>query len=1213
MGTVEKEFVHLHVHTDFSLLDGACRVDRLCARARELAMPALAITDHGNIFGIPQFFEAAEREGIKPLAGMEAYTLWDLSMADHPPREEWHKTLFHLCLFATNREGYRNLVHIASQSHTRGFYYKPRVDLATLEKYAGGLIATSGCILGKIPRCLLADDWDGAVAVLHRYLDIFGRDNFYVEMQDHGLKDQKKIFPLLCRLADENAIPLVATNDVHYVRQQDWQGHDALLCIQTAAKLADKDRMKMDCPELYLKSAAEMAVLFAERPDALRNSLAIVERCELSLPYGENHYPVFPMAPELAAVHPTKADYLASLCRGGLAERYSVDPANPSDDPLAHLPYAVTSRELVERMELELGVIGRAGFVDYFLVVHDFVAWAHGQGIPVGPGRGSGAGSIVAYCLHITAIDPMRFGLFFERFLNPERISPADFDIDFCMRRRDEVIDYVRDRYGRDGVANIITFGTFGAKMAMRDLLRVNAVDYSEANRIAKMIPDELGIDLAGAVERSKELRDEMDRNKLLRDIIEQGKVIEGTVRNTGTHACGMVIADEPTENLIPVTLQDGNLTTQYSKDYVEKLGLLKMDFLGLKTLTVIADAEQSVRKIFPGFSVAAIPLDDPRTFQLIHAGQTAGVFQLESDGMRSLCRQFGVNSLEEISDLSALYRPGPMEWIPEYLQSKHNPALVRYAHPLLEKVCKGTCGVLIYQEQVMEAARVIAGYSLGGADILRRAMGKKKIEVMNAQRAIFVAGAAKNGLTARKANEIFDILEKFAGYGFNKSHSISYALITYQTAYLKSHFPLEFFAAVLSSELGNADKLSFFLAEAAASAIPVLGPDINLSEENFTPIRAADGRAGTIRFGLAAVKGVGEGGTGKILEERHRNGPFSSFADFARRIDTRVVTKRAFLPLIQTGAFDSLGTDRLYLENALERILRVKAKARNGESAAQTNLFGDGELENPFDSYIERRGQLAPMAKKLHDEKELLGFYVSGHPLDRYLGLERAVDSIPPDGLAQDGQSFALMGCVGEVTKKISKGNNRLWAHAQLNGRRGDVSINFFSEVYERFGPLLVPGSIAVVRGTLRIQDEQKRFQAIAMDPADDYLRRLIRRLCFDLDRGDGDQLDLFLQDLASYAAENRGPIALAISLRRGGQPRELHFPFPIALNWDALGQLSRRPAFLGCRVLESHPTPPAGTSSQSRQWHGGRTQPARSSASGPLRHRFLALGQAP
>ncbi|MDR2667875.1 MAG: DNA polymerase III subunit alpha, partial [Puniceicoccales bacterium] len=737
------KFVHLHLHSDYSLLDGACRMDRLCARAVELGMDAMAITDHGNIYGVPQFLEATEKSSIHGIVGMEAYSLWDLDMDSRPPREQ--NRLYHLCLLAKNADGYRNLCHIASQSHTRGFHYKPRVDLETLEKYANGLIACSGCIQGRIAQCLLMEDNNGAQKALNRYVDIFGRENFFIEVQDHGIPEQKKILPGLFKLADDNNISVVATNDVHYVNMEDWRAHDALLCIQTASKITDEKRMRMPYHQFYLKSYDEMMLLFGERPDSMSNTIRVAEMCKFSMPYGENHFPVFTMDSDLSHNFKSKGNYLHFLCERGLRERYGIGDGEPSGEFLGKLlPQQVTAKELFARMEMELAVIASSGFTDYFLVVQDFVNWAHRNDIPVGPGRGSGAGSIVAYALHITDVDPIFYGLLFERFLNPERISPPDFDIDFCMRRRDEVIDYVREKYGRDGVANIITFGTFGAKMVLRDLLRVNDVPYGEANRISKMVPDELAIDLAGAVERSQELRDEMRHNVLLRDLIDQGKVIEGTVRNTGTHACGMVISDQPTENLAPVTLQEGSLTTQYSKDYVEKLGLLKMDFLGLKTLTVIADAVSFIRKRNPGFSMDAIALDDEDTFRLINSGDNAGVFQLESGGMRSLCRQFGVNRIDDISDLSALYRPGPMEWIGDCIKRKKDPSTIRYAHPLLEQVCKNTYGVLIYQEQVMQAARLIAGYSLGGADILRRAMGKKKIEVMNEQRAVFVEGAAK-------------------------------------------------------------------------------------------------------------------------------------------------------------------------------------------------------------------------------------------------------------------------------------------------------------------------------------------------------------------------------------------------------------------------------------------------------------------------------------
>jgi DNA polymerase-3 subunit alpha len=1156
-------------------------MDRLCAQAKQLGMRSIAITDHGNIYGAPQFLEETAKEGLQGILGMEAYALWDLTMADRPLREE--NKMYHLCLFARNREGYENLGHIASQSHTRGFYYKPRVDLDTLARYAKGLVASSGCLQGRIPQCLVSEDYAAAEDAVHRYVEIFGRENFFIEVQDHGIPEQKKILPALFRLADENNLRVIATNDLHYVNQSDWEAHDALLCIQTAARVADEKRMRMECHQFYLKSYEEMELLFRERPDALANTLLVAEMCSVKLPYGENHYPVFRMPAALAEKFPEKNDYLRHLCANGLQQRYGVDLQNVSEDPLHHLPYKISGKELLDRMEMELSVINHAGFSDYFLVVQDFVNWAHANGIPVGPGRGSGAGSIVAYSLHITDVDPLRYGLLFERFLNPERISPPDFDIDFCMRRRDEVIDYVREKYGRDGVANIITFGTFGAKMALRDLLRVYDVPYGEANRISKMVPEELGIDIAGAVKRSPELQMEVQRNAVLRTLIEHGKIIEGTVRSTGTHACGMVISDQATENLIPVTLQEGNLTTQFSKDYVEKLGLLKMDFLGLKTLTVISDAVNFIRKTKHDFSIEDIPIDDADTFRLINAGDNAGVFQLESDGMRALCRQFGVNGIEDISDLSALYRPGPMEWIPDYVQRKKDPSSIRYAHPCLESVCKNTYGVLIYQEQVMQAARVVAGYSLGGADILRRAMGKKKVEVMNAQRAVFVEGAAKtNNIGEKKANEIFDTLEKFAGYGFNKSHSISYAVISYQTAYLKAHFPLEFFAAVLSAELGNPDKLAFFLSEAAASGMPVLGPDINASQENFTPIPAANGSKASIRFGLAAVKNVGGSKTQSILRERDANGPFKSFADFALRLDSDATNRRTIENLILSGAFDSLGVDRLHLLNCLDRVLKAKGKIRDyaQKNVLQVDFFCDSGLlpDNPLESLIEPIGKKLPQSERLRYEKELLGFYVSGHPLDAFLGLERFVDSYP--FMAEqvcDNQPFVLMGCIGEVTKKISKSSNRLWAHVQLSSRRGDLQMNFFPDAYERYGELLSAGNIVVVRGSIRLQDDRCSNNISEAASAMGYLRSRARCLRCAVDGNNRENLHEFLRHLAKFLAENPGDLPLVLEIRKNSSTitRRMGPQFSLRLNLSDLAPCAKLPAFRGFSLSGSSPMP--------------------------------------
>lgn len=1158
-------FVHLHLHTDYSLLDGACRVDRLCKRVSELGMPAVAITDHGNVYGLPAFQDATKKAGIRGILGCEAYTLWDLGMEDRPPREE--NLMYHMCLLAENMDGYSNLTHIISQAHTRGFYYKPRVDLETIARHSKGLIATSGCIQGRIPQCLLKGDEGGAQEALSRYVEIFGRDNFFIEVQNHGIPDQLRILPQLFQLADRNGVKVIATNDAHYVCPEDWEAHDALLCIQTGSRLADENRMRMPWHQFYVKSRAEMELLFGERSDSLDNTLLIADRCNVELPYGANHYPVFRLSPELAARHKTKKDYLLHLCAIGLAERYGLDYWNPDGSTLQPLDYQIDGQTIIDRMNHELDVIERAGFIDYFLVVADFIHWAIDHRISVGPGRGSGAGSIVAYCLQITGIDPMRFGLLFERFLNPERISPPDFDIDFCMRRRDEVIDYVREKYGRDGVANIITFGTFGAKMAIRDLARVNDIPYSESNRITKMIPDELGIDLRSALEKSQELQREVKNNPVLDKIIRQGEIVEGTVRNTGTHACGIVISDEPTENLIPVTLQEGNLTTQYSKDYVEQLGLLKMDFLGLKTLTVLADAEGFIQRHHPDFALKSLPLDDRETFQLINSGENAGIFQLESPGMRALCRQLVVTTIDEISDLSALYRPGPMEWIPEYIRGKKNPEKVRYAHPLLESVCKHTYGVLIYQEQVMQAARIIAGYSLGGADILRRAMGKKKVDVMNAQREIFVRGAEKNGLSQKKAHEIFDILAKFAGYGFNKSHSIAYAYIAYQTAYLKAHFPLEFFAALLSSELGNPDKLAYLISEANAINIPVLGPDINRSMESFTPVEKTEAAPACIRFGLAAIKGVGSASTESILRERNENGPFRSFADFAWRVDSKAANRRTFESLIASGSFDSFGVDRQRLLDALDLILKQKSKrnSKRDDNNFEFDLFPEmDQSTNPFESFIEPEGKKMPADEKLRHEKDLLGFYISGHPLDRFLGLERSIVSFPlNDSQIRDNQPFILMGCLQEITKKITKKTNRLWVHFNLCCRDGDHRINLFPDAYEKYASLIIPGDIVVIKGFMRMQDEKLSLNASDIYSVEHYLNRFARGLQFRLNAVTEADLDPFLDQLAAYIEDHFGNLSLEIQLRRddGTSARSRTLPFSVGLDFEALKGFKKFP----------------------------------------------------
>ncbi|HBM86760.1 MAG TPA: DNA polymerase III subunit alpha, partial [Opitutae bacterium] len=773
----DREFVHLHVHTDHSLLDGCSRTDKLCSRAAELGMKALSITDHGVLYGLTSFFKQAEKHGIKPLLGCEVYLIYEHELATVNELRAKQKSR-HMGLLARNFTGYQNLCKIVSQAHTQGFYRNPRTDMKTLAEYSEGLIGFSGCLAGVIPQFLLKDEYDNARDAAAKFVDIFGKEFFIIEIMDHGIEEQRRIIPGLLKIAEEFDLKVVATNDVHYVNSTDWEPHDSLLCIQTGAKIRDEKRMRYDSHQFYLKSREEMELAFKEVPESITNTSAVAEMCEVKLPFGEDHYPVYERPIEVESgndhanferildvyvqqknailtrdghepielseaeriKHKSNGLYLFELCKVGLKERYETDyDACRADwDNVS-----ADDKRYCEQLEYELAIITGTGFVDYFLIVWDFINWAREQDIPVGPGRGSGAGCIVAYVLKITDIDPLAFGLLFERMLNLERVSPPDFDVDFCMRRRDQVVNYVRDKYGKDRVANIITFGTFGAKMIVRDLARVNDLEFSEANKIAKMIPDELNITLDDSVKKSPELANELTHNPVAKIIIEQGRVIEGMIRNTGKHACGVIIADQDITNLIPVTLQEGDLTTQYPKGPSEDLGLLKMDFLGLKTLTVIDDAQTNVRntRSMPEFNIEDAPLDDQATFDLLNSGRTTAVFQLESGGMQQLCRQIGLSSFEEIIALIALYRPGPMQFIPQFIEGKKDPSTVQIPHPLLKELVEETYGVLVYQEQVMQSAQIIAGYTLGGADILRRAMGKKIKSVMDAQKQVFIDG----------------------------------------------------------------------------------------------------------------------------------------------------------------------------------------------------------------------------------------------------------------------------------------------------------------------------------------------------------------------------------------------------------------------------------------------------------------------------------------
>jgi DNA polymerase III subunit alpha len=1179
----DTNFVHLHVHSDYSLLDGACRIDRLMDRAAALGMTALALTDHGNLYGAIDFYNQAKAKGIKPLVGCELYLAAN-SRLDRAGRTDEGKNIFHLGLLARDLTGYQNLLKLVSDAHLRGFYYKPRTDLETLSKHAKGLIGFTGCLASVVPQHLLHDQFEEARKACGRFVEIFGRENYFVEIQDHGIPEQRKIIPGLLKLGEEFGLKVICSNDVHYVNASDAGPHDTLLCIQTGAKVAETDRMKFSGTQFFLKSRAEMEQVFGEVPGAITNTQLVAEMCDLAIPFpkGSERYPRYPLPPEIKT---DRAGYLKDLCIEGLKRRYGVDYHAADSAPDREL-----AKTLTERLDYELSIIGRTGFVDYFLVVWDFIHWARQHEIPVGPGRGSGAGCLVAYVLGITNLDPLRFKLLFERFLNPERVSPPDFDIDFCMRRRGEVIDYVRQKYGNDCVANIITYGTLGAKMVLRDVSRVHDLPYAEADRLAKMIPDELNIELKAAIEKSAELRNEVEKNPVARKIVDQALVLEGMVRNTGKHAAGIIITDKPLDEFVPLTLQEGDVTVQYDMNAVGKLGLLKMDFLGLKTLTVIDDAVMNIRRTAdPKFDIEKVGFDDPTTYELLNSGRTTGVFQLESGGMQNLCRQISLSSIDEIVALIALYRPGPMDWIPDYIKGKRDPSTVQFPHKLLEDVCRETYGVMVYQEQVMEAAKIIAGYTLGGADMLRRAMGKKDADAMAKERAKFVEGAARvNKIDARTANSIFDILNKFAGYGFNKSHSAAYAVLSYQTGYLKANYPVQFMAAMLSSELGNSEKVSHFVAEAEAMGIEVLGPDVNESRENFTPVRRGTsgnraktqnpnsrigGEAAAIRFGLAGIKGVGEQAAQKIIAEREASGPYKDFHDFLARVDSRALNKRVLEHLIKTGAFDFSGESRGALFAQIDEALAASA-ARQRDAAAGQHSFLD-MLAEPAPAAKSAGGGAGKngssrhadfsQAEKLQFEKELLGFYVSGHPLNAYEGLAESLCTHTEEAVMLEGDriEFRLCGIMSGINKRLSKRDNRPWAFFNVSSKRATVAVNMYADAYETYGKALAENLPVVVLGSVMKGNDGTRLNVKEVYPLDAHLPFNIKKVTWLVHPQSGELPD-FLTKLRETIDAANGDTKVEIAFLFDQRIAPIA-ETSIALKWRVTG-----PSF---QALRAHP----------------------------------------
>lgn len=1047
-------FVHLHVHTEYSLLDGAASIHDLVRQAREYGMPALAITDHGYMYGVMEFYKACREEAIKPIIGCEVYVA-RRTRHDRTPRLDDNP--YHLILLAENQEGYKNLVHLVSLASLEGFYYKPRVDEELLRRYSRGLIALSACLKGEVPALLQAGNGDEAKKAALRYREIFGAGNFYLELQENGMHEQQAVNRQLTRLADELGLPLVATNDVHYIRREDAHAHDVLLCIQTGKTVDDPDRLRFSTSEFYLRSGKEMEALFRDCPRALENTVSIAERCRVDFSLGGVHLPDYPIPAGYDA-----AGYLRHLCFERLPRRYS----RPGP-------------EVVQRLEYELGVIERMGYPGYFLIVWDFVEYARKQGIPVGPGRGSGAGSLVAYVLGITNLDPLRYGLLFERFLNPERVTMPDFDIDFCFERRGEVIDYVVNRYGSDCVAQIITFGTMAARAAIRDVGRSLNLPYAEVDRIAKQVPMEPGMTLHRALEVSPGLREAYQGNEQVRNLIDLARAIEGLPRHASTHAAGVVITPRPLMEYLPIQkMSEGTVVTQFAMEALEEIGLLKMDFLGLRTLTVLEHARDQVRaSTGQDLDLDNLPLDDARTYALLSEGQTLGVFQLESGWVRDMLKELKPTRFEDLIAAVALCRPGPMEHIPEYVRNKHNPHLVRYLHPCLEPILRDTYGILIYQEQIMRLAAEMAGFTLGQADLLRRAIGKKKREILDEQRAAFIAGCVKNGYPEQLAGQVYDLILKFANYGFNKSHGAAYALVAYQTAFLKAHYPVQFMAALLTSVMGSSDKVAQYIEECRQMGIPILPPDVNESLADFTVVGSG------IRFGLTAVKNVGRGAIESIINARLKHGPFTSLRDFCQKVDTRLLNRRAIESLIKGGAFDSLGARRSQLMAVLERTLEKAQAANRRRQEGQLSFFDPGSGET-FASGMEVEVlpdlEEYPQSRLLAMEKEVLGLYISGHPLAHYQKDLRGRVSISVAGLGEAGDGErVVVGGIATSIKRVTTRNGGIMAFLQLEDLTGVVEVILFPRVYERFREVLQEDAVVLVRGRVSVAEEEVKIVA--------------------------------------------------------------------------------------------------------------------------------------
>ncbi len=1057
-------FVHLHNHSEYSLLDGACRVDAMPARAAALGQTALAITDHGVMYGAVAFYKACKAAGVKPIIGCEVY------VAPRGRTDKDHAldgNYSHLILLCKNDVGYQNLCYLVSMGFVEGFYFKPRIDWALLHAHAEGLVCLSGCLAGDIPSKIVAGEYEAAKARALELRELFGED-FYLELQDHGILDEKRAMNGLLRLSEETGIPTVLTNDAHYLTKEEAPNQDVLLCIQTGKTLDEPNRMRFEGQEFYLKSEEEMRALLPEHPEALARTVEIADKCNFDFVFGHYHLPEF----KLPEGETDSYAYLRKLCDAGFARRY---PDRP---------------EVRTQLDYELEMIARMGFVDYFLIVSDFVGYAKRRKIPVGPGRGSAAGSVVSYCLDITDVDPVKYSLYFERFLNPERVTMPDIDMDFCIRRRGEVIDYVAQKYGADHVAQIVTFGTMAAKNAIRDVGRVMGVSYAETDACAKQVPNALHITLDEALRVSKPLKEMYDGDETMRRLIDTARALEGLPRHSSTHAAGVVITKNPVYTYVPLATNDESVVTQYQMTTLEELGLLKMDFLGLRNLTVLDDAVQLVRRREPDFSIETVPEDDPAVFALLQAGRTSGVFQLESGGMTGVCTGLKPKSIEDITAIIALYRPGPMDSIPRFIACSAHPEKITYKHPLLEPILSVTYGCIVYQEQVIEICRRLAGFSLGQADMIRRAMSKKKEKEIVRERRTFIygdpergiPGAIANGVPEDVAGSIYDEILDFANYAFNKAHAVCYAVVAYRTAYMKCHYPREYMAALITSVLGFSGKVAEYIAECRDMGIRLLPPDINESDADFTVV------GDNLRFGMAAVKNVGRGFVKTLMAERERGGRFTAFDEFCRRMYGQDLNRRAVESLIRAGAFDSLGCKRKALLQALDTVLDSVNSAGRKNVAGQLDLFG---MESG-DGGIEPEPLRLPDVEEfsadelMRMEREMTGLYLSGHPMDGYRDAARRLgavsigaifDDLSGEGLPArfaDGQDVTVAGIINSFRTRTTK-NNSMMAEAVLEDSSGSIRLILFQRALDSGRQYLQENAVVLARGRVSAREEKE------------------------------------------------------------------------------------------------------------------------------------------